>query len=123
MGFVVKVQHTVNGKLLGVFYELPDGRRLYLAHRTPRQMHKSGAWCFADSLLRRCRNESVSAVGVILRHGKHGLIWLTGLDDLYGERSFYVFSRESERALPAKWFRISPTTNSQALAKITQIGR
>lgn len=119
-----KVPNTVNGRFYGMFYELSSGRSLYLAHRTPGQIYQAKmAWCLDESTLRTCRSHGIEAVGVAVRHNGRTLYYLTHIDDFYGDKSFRHYGDSVQRGLPAKHFRVNPTTCSRTLARITALGR
>lgn len=123
MGRVVtKTPHTVNGKFMGMFYVLDDGRKLYLAHRSPSKVdRKRMAWVLGEPVLRQCRAEGFEAVGVALRLSGKPMFYLSPLDDWYGDKSFSVPGYQ--RGLPLKWFKVHPTNNAQAIEKLSSLGR
>lgn len=122
---MIKTPHTINSRFYGCFYELPSGRTLYLAHRTPGQVYRAKtAWCLDESTLSKCRALGISSVGVVVRRGKKPLFYLTHIDDFYDPaKSFSHFGDSPQRGLPTKWFRIHPGNSSAALSRITAIGR
>ena len=118
-----KTLHTINGKFSGVFYELDDGRKLYLAHRTPSQVLKSKmAWVISESVLRQCEQKGITAVGFVMRQSGKAMYWLTHIDDFHNEeKSFRHFDGMPQRGLPMKWFRVHPGNDARTLDKITTI--
>jgi len=117
--------HTSNGKLRGAYYDLDGGRRLYLAHRTPRMMvFGKQAWAIEESVLRNCQAEGIIAVGVVMRFKGKPIYYLTrGSDFHLHPESFSYFKDYVSRALPTKFFLINPGTTPDAIDAITSIGR
>lgn len=122
---VKKTPYLVNSKLSGIFYELDSGRKLYLAHRTPGQILKPKmAWCIEEAVLRRCEEQGIDAVGVIVRDGNKALFYLTHRKDFYDTaKSFPSYKKGVYRALPAKLFTINPANCAETIARRSTIGR
>jgi hypothetical protein len=121
---VVKTPHTVNGRFYGIFYTLDDGRKLYLAHRTPGQVFfEKAAWCLDDSTLRKCESLGIDAVGVVLRMRGKATVYLTHRDDFNGPHSFRHYGDAPQRGLPMRRFRINPSTSYEAIERLSKIGR
>lgn len=124
---MVKEDHTINGKFEGCFYSLESGEVLYLAHRSPGDIHTAKwAWLMDESLLRKCESRGVEAVGVVMRKNGRNAYFLTKRTDFYDEaKSFKHFSTETgaQRGLPLKWFRIHPINSVETLNRIAPIRR
>lgn len=119
---MVKEAHTVNGRFYGIFYTLPSGKRLYLAHRSPSQVYRERmAWCIDESTLIRCRDRGVEAVGVTLRVRGKVHVYLTALEDFYGPHSFSHFGDTLQRGLPLKRFRINPLSRYETIERIAKL--
>jgi hypothetical protein len=118
-----KEKHTINGKFVGCFYELDDGAKLYLAHRTRSQVHRlRNAWCFDLSLLERIRKMGIVSIGVIRREGAMRMVWLTHIDDLFNSPdSFAYMSETRQRGLPLSKFRIDPSKSEKVIAKSVKL--
>ncbi|MDY7537534.1 hypothetical protein QN372_00065 [Undibacterium sp. RTI2.1] len=103
-------KHSVNGKLLGVWYESADGKKMYLAHRTQKQVYRErNAWCMDLSILERAKLRGVTAIGVVRKEGGQRLVWLTHINDFYDSpHSFSIFHGSRQLGLPMKRFRIDP---------------
>lgn len=103
-------RHTINGKLVGVYYNTAKGNRLYLAHRKRADVYRRhNAWCFDTALLERLRGQGIAVVGVVRREGKLRLIWLTWLEDFFlSPHAFAHMHGCRQRALPLAHFRIDP---------------
>ena len=118
----MKEAHTVNGRFYGIFYTLPSGKRLYLAHRSPSQVYRERmAWCIDESTLIRCRDRGVEAVGVTLRVRGKVHVYLTALEDFYGPHSFSHFGDTLQRGLPLKRFRINPLSRYETIERIAKL--
>lgn len=123
---MIEKDNTINGKFVGKFYELDDGRRLYLAHKTPRQaIGKKLAWGVDNYTLRQCEARNIQAVGVVVRSGKRKLFYLTKREDFFDPAmSFSHFSKQAvERAIPSKLFRINPGSDAESILERASIGR
>jgi hypothetical protein len=115
-------RHTVLGAFHGVFYDLPSGRRLYLAHKKRSELIKGrNAWMIETSVLDKCRAAGVEAVGVLVKHENRRLVWLTHIDDFYGPASTFKFDVTKKRVLPAKLFRIDPAKSEAVIARIIKL--
>lgn len=115
-----RIRHTVLGAFHGMFYELPDGRKLYLAHKKRRELQRN-CWLMETSVLDKCRAEGVEAVGVMIKHEGRRLVWLTHIDDFYGPESSFKFDVTKKRILPAKLFRIDPAKSEEVIARIVKL--
>jgi len=115
-----RTRHTVLGAFHGVFYDLPSGRRMYLAHRKKRQLVKN-CWMMEVSVLEKCRAEGVDAIGVMIQHEGKRLVWLTHIDDWFGPNSTFKFDTTKKRVLPAKLFRIDPAKSEKVIARIIKL--
>lgn len=118
-----KEKHTFNGKLQGIYYELDDGRKLYLAHRQRKHIYRqNNAWCLDVMTLDRIRNRGITAVGVIMRDAGQRLVWLTHIDDFYeSPHSFGHFFMSKQRGLPLSRFRVDPAKNFKVIEKSVKL--
>lgn len=118
-------KHTFNGKLLGCYYEIEGGRRLYLAHRSTKHIHQSNnAWCLDVSLLEKLRTRGIWAVGVICRIAGKKMVWLTHIEDFFDSpHSFGQTNVGRQRGLPLSRFRIDPAKSEKVIATAIRIGR
>lgn len=121
---MVREKHTVNGVLNGYFYHHPDGRVVYLAHRTRRQIYrKDNAWCMDVDMLSSAKRKGVTSVGVVMNDAKNGnMFWLTNLEDFFGEHSIVIpDGKTRQRGLPLQRFRIDPMTSAEYIASTVKI--
>jgi hypothetical protein len=118
----LKVQKLKKGKrLYGAIYELPDGRRCYLAYRRTDQVFRSGektisdavrkgiaAWAIDDEDLYMLRAKGIRFVGVLVRGS--GDKYMTTLDNFMDKTKAKILNFESragslQRYLPLEHFR------------------
>jgi hypothetical protein len=103
------IPHKVNFKHCGAWYELDDGRGIYLAHRQKRHIvYKKNAWAIERIALEMTREKGYEAAGVVVKEGKKRLVWLTTIDDFFGEHSFSNSENILQRCLPLQRFRVTP---------------
>jgi len=114
--------HKVAGKFFGVWYDTEGGHRLYLAHRTRDQIwREKNAWCIDIYTLERCREQGVKAVGVLVKEGGQRLVWITLVEDFFGEHSFSHFTHIRQRGLPLPRFRVDPMKSPEVIGKSLRI--
>ncbi len=114
-------KQSVNGKPRGAFYDLDDGRVIYLGWRRTREIHK-GAWILDRWELRACQERKVDAVGIVVGTGKVRRYWITLLSDfIESPHAFDVRDGVVHRALPLGRFRVDPTKCEAAIAKAIKI--
>lgn len=113
---MTRVRHTVNGRFNGIWYETEAGTKIYLAHRTRRDIDfKFNAWRLNVSLLEKAKAEGF-AVGVIYRHAGQVLTYLTNPDDFFtNPDSFACFDQARQRGLPLNQFRVDPTKSARQI--------
>lgn len=105
-------QHRVNFKHHGAWYELDDGRGLYLAHRQMRHvLAKKNAWCIERIALEDTRDKGYAGAGVVVKQGKRKLVWLTPVEDFFGPNSFTNPENPLQRCLPLNRFVLIPAMN------------
>lgn len=114
---------TINGKLRGAYYTLPDCRVVYLAHKRPSDVLPNGAWAIDDTVLRRCQERGVERVGVVTKKGGRAVYCLTLREDFYGENSYQHFDKAPQRALRIKHFRLHPLNQEATLDRTSTIRR
>jgi hypothetical protein len=111
------VQHKVGGKHYGCFYELPDGRYIYLAHRRYSQVYRKRiAWCLDCSTLNRAGDYAAVAIGVAVKEGKKTYYYLTRPEDFWGAHSFINPDNPAQRGLPLNRFTITPAHDPAYIA-------
>ena len=115
----VRTKHSVNGAMDGVFYETAAGTKMYLAHRTRKQIYQERwAWCIDQTTLLKCKALGITAIGVVWRQARFKLVHLTHVDDFFGEHSFMRFEGTRNRCLPMKRFRIDPLLRETLIQKV-----
>jgi hypothetical protein len=106
------LEHKVNFKHCGAWYEMDDGRGLYLAHRQMRHIYKKrNAWCIERIALEDTIEKGYTGAGVVVKQGKRKLVWLTDVTDFFGPHSFSNPDNILQRCLPLNRFRIIPAMN------------
>ncbi|MFM0095584.1 hypothetical protein PQQ87_08225 [Paraburkholderia nemoris] len=119
---MVIVPHTVNGKFYGRWYHLDSGRIIYLAHRKEREIFQAKwAWCIDHRTLEQSRQRGCWAIGVIIKKEGKRQVWLTHVDDFYGEHSFRHRYETLQRGLPLSKFRVRPDTRAKAIERAMRI--
>lgn len=120
-----RTRHTVNGKLLGVYYVTERGTRVYLAHRQLRHLNvKYNGWSIDLGTLNRCRDRGFVYVGVVCRRAGRKQIWLTHIDDFFHqEKSFATYGKMGlERGVRMKHFAIDPQNDPGKIDGASRIG-
>lgn len=110
-----RTRHTLNGKLVGVFYETESGRKAYLGHRQMRHLdrHNNG-WSIDVSTLRRCKEQGFHWVGIVCRRAGEKHIWLTHVEDFFHPDKSFVTRHKGgslERGIRLTHFRIDPAND------------
>lgn len=121
---MIKAPHSINGKVVGAWYELDDGRKLYLAHVTPRHLIRDKmAWGLYESGLDFARVKGCTAAGVVLRKGGKLFKYLSPIDDFFDlDKAFKVYSKLGhQRALPTQMFAIHPGVCLETISKFSTI--
>lgn len=104
--------HKVNFQHHGAWYELDDGRGIYLAHRRMSQvLAKRNAWCIERIALEDTLSRGYRFAGVLVKDGKRKLLYATLVEDFFGEASFSNPKNILQRCLPLSRFRITPSMN------------
>ena len=76
--------HIRMGRFFGGFYELPDGKAVYLAHRKRTEVFRAkNAWCIDLKTLEECRERGINYIGVITKSGKDVFYYITSLNENY----------------------------------------
>jgi hypothetical protein len=107
-------RHTLNGKLLGIWYETDAGNRVYLAHRQLRHLNrKYNGWSIDLGTLNKIRERGWKYAGVVCRRAGKVHIWITPVDDFFHpEKSFVTRSKiGTERGVRLTHFAIDPANN------------
>lgn len=120
-----RTRHTLNGKLLGVFYETESGRKIYLGHRQMRHLdrHHNG-WSIDTGTLRKCKAQGYEWVGIVCRRGGQKHVWVSHVDDFFHpEKSFPTRHKSglSERGIRLTHFRIDPANDAGKIDKAFSI--
>lgn len=119
-----RVRHTLNGKLLGMFYTTAAGAQLYLAHRQMRHLNiKYNGWSIDTSTLNRCRTQGIRWVGVIARRNGRKNVWVTDVEDFFHpDKSFVTIGKTGrERGVRLKYFKLDPANDAEKIAAILPI--
>jgi len=113
----MKIQpHKVNFKHCGGWYELEDGRGLYLAHRRMSHIYrKRNAWCIERLALEETITKGYIAAGVVVKDGKKKLFYLTNVEDFFGPDSFTNPQNILQRCLPLNKFRVTPSMRREVV--------
>ena len=103
--------HRVDMKVYGAWYTWPDGKGIYLAHRTPSQVYrKKTAWCLDRTTLEATIDRGIKYAGVAVRNRGKVEYYLTPVADFFGPHSFLNFDNPAQRGLPLSKFRVTPAT-------------
>jgi len=114
--------HSVNGKIMGAWYETATGNKLYLAHRVNRQIHRvRNAWCVDLAILEKCRTRDVTAIGIIKREKTLKMVWLSLVEDFFGDESFAYFDQVRQRGLPLNKFRVDPLKSQEFIESFIRL--
>ena len=101
--------HKVNFQHCGAWYELDDGRGVYLAHRQMRHVYaKRNAWCLERIALEDTIRMGYEAAGVVVKKGKRKLAWITNVQDFFGPQAFTHPQNPLQRCLPLNRFELLP---------------
>ena len=120
-----RTRHTVNGKLLGIYYETEAGYRIYLGHRQLRHLNtRFMGWSIDVSTLNRCKDRGFLYVGVVCRRHGRKYIWLSHVDDFFHpEKSFVTTGKMGlERGIRLTHFRIDPSNDPGKIDAAFRIG-
>jgi hypothetical protein len=115
---VARTRHTLNGKLLGIYYETEGGHRIYLAHRQMRHLNrKFNGWSIDTGTLARCREQGFLHVGVVARRGGKKCVWLSPLEDFFHpEKSFVTRTPLGlERGVRCTHFAVDPANDPRKI--------
>lgn len=118
--------HTINGKVYGCFYELDDGREIFLIHMTPRRVliTRLGAFiCLNESILRECESKGINFVGAVIREGSRKLFYATKTLDFRSTRASMHVGKTIDRKFPVKLFMVTPDSSTETIAHRAIIGR
>lgn len=113
--------HKVNFQHYGCWYEFPDGRGVYLAHRRRSHIHKKRyAWCIERSALEDAKAKGFY-VGVVYKEAKKNMFYLTLAEDFFSEHSFTNPDNILQRGLPLGKFRITPELIAENVSRKMRI--
>lgn len=123
---IERVPHTINGKRMGTFYEFDGVTRLYLliakGQKTKLYDFKTNSWRFNSLALNEARRKGCQYVGVLHSIGKKRLMYVTNIDDLYGEDSqLSSFGGVMQRTLSLELFMYNTTHQEAYIAKTIKI--
>lgn len=101
--------HNVNFKPRGAWFDLGEGRGLYLGFRRKRDIYtKRNAWTIERIALEDTLAKGFKFAGVVLKDGKRKLFYATLVEDFFGPDSFTNPDNILQRCLPLSRFRITP---------------
>lgn len=123
---IERIPHTVNGKRMGTFYAFDGVVRLYLlitrGAKTKLLDHKNNAWRFNSLALNEARRRGCEYVGIMHCIGKQRFLYVTFIDDMYGEHSqLSSFGGVSQRCLSRERFRFNTTHQEAFIDKSVNI--
>lgn len=123
---IERVPHTINGKRMGTFYVFDGVTRLYLliakGQKTKLYDFKTNSWRFNSLALNEARRKGCVYVGMLHSIGKKRLLYVTHIDDLYGEKSqLSSFAGVMQRTLSLELFRYNTTHQEAFIAKSVNI--
>lgn len=112
-------QHIRNGRLLGVWYELPDGRKVYLGQRQMRHINRYYfGWTIDHGTLVRAKQNGVAYVGIVCRRKGKRHVWMSPIDDWFDDsKSFKTRSKKfgAERGIRLNHFMIDPGFDAEKI--------
>lgn len=79
------------------------------------RLAKQNAWGIERIALEDTKERDLKWAGVVVRQGKHKLVWLTAVDDFWGEHSFTNPENILQRCLPLNRFRLTPAMNREVI--------
>lgn len=109
-----------NRRLYGGVYKLEDGRQVYLAYRTRKEIFRSGeksvsaahdkgiaCWAIDYDTLLDMRREQIFLIGVYVRDEEE--IYITQYENFFDDRKATVMNYDAkggsmQKYLPLKWF-------------------
>jgi hypothetical protein len=112
---VGRARHTLNGKLLGIWYETEGGNKVYLGHRQLRHLNERyNGWSIDVSTLNRCKERGFNHVGIVCRRSGKKHIWITSVDDFFDPaKSFTTRTKVGiERGVRLTHFKIDPANDA-----------
>lgn len=115
---IKRERHTNNGVFCGIWYTLPDGRQLYLAHfsgEKPKGLIRNH-WCLEASVLRQAEQRGCASVGVVHRAGRHKYLYLTNVADMWGSESGVAYINSMmQRTLLRSKFMVNPSVDRELI--------
>lgn len=101
--------HAVNFKPRGAWFELEDGRGVYLGFRRKKDIYtKRNAWAIERIALETTLERGIKYAGVVMKDGKRKLFYITPVEDFFGPDSFTHPQNILQRCLPLSRFRLTP---------------
>jgi hypothetical protein len=112
---MARERHTLNGKLLGIFYTTEQGRQVYLAHRQMRHLNRHyNGWSIDTTTLSKCKARGLRWVGVVARRDGKKHVWITEVEDFFHpEKSFKTVGKLGyERGVRLTHFKLDPANDA-----------
>jgi FAD synthase len=103
--------HKINGKFYGEWLTFPDGRVLYMAHRSGAKSKSiyfaKMAWCLDTATLREAEYRGVTAIGIRHKLNNKLHIYVSNLTDWWGKDSeVHPEGKTPQRRLPLDKFLV-----------------
>lgn len=106
---MIVTPHNVNFKPHGAWFQLDDGRGLYLAYRRKRDIYrKRNAFGIERIALEDTLERGFKFAGVVVKDGKRKLFYATPVEDFFGPESFTHPQNILQRCLPLSRFAVTP---------------
>ncbi|HEO0817090.1 hypothetical protein WKH82_08360 [Acinetobacter baumannii] len=127
MNYIERQDRTVNGKLKGRFYTMPNGQKLYLEHTSGEKTRlfdvKNNAWVLTTQAIREAEHRGCTAIGILHRVGKKKHVYLTNIQDYLNEPSeaHWVSGKEPMRRLAKIHFKVNTTLSSDYIENCLKI--
>lgn len=123
---IERIPHTINGKRMGTFYAFDGVVRLYLIFakgaKTKLLDAKNNAWRVNSLALNEARRRGCEYAGVMHCIGKKRLMYVTAIDDFYGEHSIISsFGGVQHRCLSRERFMFNTTHQEAYIDKSVNI--
>ena len=121
-----RTPHTINGKRIGTFYSFDGVTRLYLliakGEKTKLYDFKTNSWRFNSLALNEARRKGCDYVGMLHSIGKKRLLYVTHIDELFGEKSqISSFGGVMQRTLSREFFWYNTTHTDAHIANSVNI--
>lgn len=119
MNYIERQDRTVNGKLKGRFYTMPNGQKLYLEHTSGEKTRafspKHNAWVLTTQTIREAEHRGCTAIGILHKIGKKKYTYITNIQDYLNAPSeaHWVSGKEPMRRLAKSYFQVDSTRSSE----------